>query len=538
MLKNKLTDRLPEDERKSLLLCFVSTFIFGIVAHAYGFLNDIFSHDSLNALYSGADENMAKIAVGRFLVPVIRAVRGPVALPWLIGIAALVWIALSTCLILKIFDVRSKTAAVIISGFMVTNNTVAALTATYVHELDIDMFALLLSCLAAYLWKNSKKITGLIPVVLLSAASMAIYQSYAEVTVTLIILVLILETLENGKLKDMFLKGVRGAVSVGVAAGIYFVLNKLICRLFNTAALERVDVTAEYENSLLQRFLMIFKTIAIPFFSPPTVILTIVIAAVNGLIFLGIAVAVIVLWKKNKIAVGGKLFTLLLIAMLPLGMDFVCLLTHMGVHDIMIFSFWFIYVFAVVMFFRYPWLENRERKKKVFTVVSLLLVGTVIWNNVLVSNTVYLKKDMEKDVTLSMINRIIDDLEERDDYVIGETEVSFAGYPDIHTIYPGFKKVSHMVGLHATTTTGTFAYTDFYNAYDNLFKYYFNYPINVSDAIYTDDERLKDVPSYPEDGYIQNIDGILVVKLGDGEYPSIGKNNLEEEYRDLKNLIS
>ncbi len=538
MIKNKLIEKFPENERKNLLLCFVSTFIFGIAAHAYGLLNDIFSHDSLNALYSGATENMSKISVGRFLVPAVRAFRGPVAIPWVIGLLAMCWIALSTYIILKMFDVRSKPAAVILSGFMVTNATVTAITATYVHELDIDMFALFLSCLAAYLWKESKKITGLIPVVILSVMSMAIYQSYAEVTVTLIILELVLETLENGKTGEIFVRGVKGAASIGLGAGIYFALNRLMCVLFKTETLDRVNVAAEYEESFIQRVYLMFKSIAIAFFTPSTVISTVVIAAVNVLVFAGIAAAVIVLWKKNRVAAGGKVFTLLLFAMLPAGMNFVCLFTHENVHDVMIFSFWMIYAFAVALFFRNPFSFRKESRKTLYKTASFVFAGVLLWNNILVSNTAYLKKDMEQEATLSMINRIVDDLEEREDYVVGESEIAFSGYPEIHKLYPGFEKVSHMIGLRFTTTTGAVAYTSFFNGYDNLFRYYLNYPANVSDTDYSDDSRVAAMPSFPEEGYIQNLDGVIVIKLGEKKLPKLDSNNLEKDIKEIIDAVS
>ncbi|MCQ2484613.1 MAG: glucosyltransferase domain-containing protein [Clostridia bacterium] len=533
MKNKKLSICVPEEDKKSFILCLVSTFLFGLLAHAYGLLNNIFSHDSLNALYADENENLAKIAVGRFLVPVVRAFRGPVAIPWLIGITAMLFIAASVFLVLKIFDVKSKTAIVVISAFMVTNATVTALTATYVHELDVDMFALFLSCLAAYCWKKSEKITGLIPVVILTVLTAAIYQSYAQVTVTIIILSLVLKTVENTKIKDGFVKGAKGAVSVGVGVGIYFALNKIMCSVFKTDTLGRVDVTAEYEDSLVQRVYMIFKNIVIAYFTPTTVLSTILIAAVNGVIILGIVASVVMLWKKNGIKAGGKLFTLVLFAMLPVGMDFIALFNHEGVHDVMMYSFWFIYVFAVVLLFRYAEFST----KSVIKAVALILAGIVIWNNILVSNTAYLKKDMEREATLSLMTRVVDDLENRDDYIVGETEVAFSGYPEVNELYPGFRKVSHMIGLRFTMMTGSASYTPFFNGYDNFFTYYMNYPVNVSDTDYHEDSRVAAMPSFPEDGYIQNIDGVLVVKLGEKKLPSIGKSNLEEDIKALINIF-
>ena len=53
-----------------------------------------------------------------------------------------------------------------------------------------------------------------------------------------------------------------------------------------------------------------------------------------------------------------------------------------------------------------------------------------------------------------------------------------------------------------------------YNLYKAFFNYYLNYPVNLSEKDFSDDERIKNMPSYPQNGYIENIDGVIVVKMG------------------------
>ena len=51
---------------KRLWLCLLATLVWGLVAHAYGFLNGNFSHDSLNAFYATDAENWIKTARDAF----------------------------------------------------------------------------------------------------------------------------------------------------------------------------------------------------------------------------------------------------------------------------------------------------------------------------------------------------------------------------------------------------------------------------------------------------------------------------------------
>lgn len=532
-----LKKKIPAQEQKKLLLCMISTFIFGLAADAYGLLNNIFSHDSLNALYAGSTENLAKISAGRFLVPVLRLFRGPVALPWLIGLIAFVFIGLSVYVIVKIFDVNSKPAMVLIAGIMVTNTTVTAVAATYVHELDLDMFALLLSCLAAYLWKKSTKIKELIPVGLLLITAIAIYQSYVELTVTLMIMVLLLDAIEGKEVKGIFIKGVRGAVTSAVATGIYFALNTLVRVIIKVDATKNIDFTKEYEKSFILRLRSAVVDIIASYVSPSTVYPAIIMGALSCAMFLGILICIVMMWKKNKLSKGNIFMTVLLTAMIPVGMNFLAPLSHEGVHDVMKFSFWMFLVLAVVLLFRYVNRLENDNRRKFVKVFSLIMASVILWNNILVANTVHLKKVLEHDVTLVTLERVIDDLEARDDYEIGKTEIAFSGYPQIHQIYPGFERVSRMTGAEFTMSIGVVNYKDYYNSYNNYFRYYFNYPIVISNTDYSKDPRVEAMPTFPEEGYIQKLDGKLVVNLGEKQVKFLKITTIARDVTSIKAYI-
>lgn len=518
------------EDRIKLIVSFVSTFAIGLVAHAYGFLNNIFSHDSLNALYADSTENLAKISVGRFLVPVFRALRGPVALPWLIGLISLALISFSVYIVIKLFKVESKLSMVLISGLMVTNVTVIAIVGTYIHEFDFDMLSLLLSLVAVYCWQNAKKITSLIPAALAVTASMALYQSYVEVTVTVIIMLLIFDTLRGEKIKDVFLHGVKGAGFVAVGAGLYYAMNTVIIKLFETSQLERVDVFAEYETGIIDRIILMFKTIGVAFLSPTTMFPTVVICLVSALVLLSAVFFVVSAWKKEKLSAASRLFSVFLAGLMLFGLNFINILAHEGVHEVMLFSLWFVYVFAVVAAEKYA---PELKKGNAVRAAAAVLTGILIWNNAVVANTAYMKKDLDLKATMTAYNRIISDLEERDDYTAGETEIAFAGYMDVQENHDAFFNLSQIIGMSFKDSTGARAFSQFFNPYKALFRYCFNYPMNISDESFLNDKRFENMPCYPEKGYIRNIDGVLVVNLGSVETEKNEDCNLILELKEI-----
>lgn len=102
--KNSLFD--ISEKRNKFLLCVIVTFVFGLIAHAYQFFHSSFSHDSLDAIFSDSSEMKWKIALGRFLVPILSEFRGKISDPWLIGLISLFLISISVFLIAEVFDVN------------------------------------------------------------------------------------------------------------------------------------------------------------------------------------------------------------------------------------------------------------------------------------------------------------------------------------------------------------------------------------------------------------------------------------------------
>ena len=156
------TARLKERalaQKQPFVFCCCAVFLWGLLAHAYGFLHNILSHDVLNAFIATQTEENWKIELGRFFVPVYRTIfRGAVSLPWLLGLMGLLWTSVSVFLTVKILNVRSKLLTVLIAGVMTTNITNIAQIATYIYEFDINCFALMLSVMAAFIWDRKKSI--------------------------------------------------------------------------------------------------------------------------------------------------------------------------------------------------------------------------------------------------------------------------------------------------------------------------------------------------------------------------------------------
>ena len=111
-------DGLSRDEQKRLLLLsFGAVFLFGLAAHAYGFLRAGFSHDMLNALVVEPVETYWKMQLGRpGIVLYRRTIRGLIAAPWRLGLLSLLWLSLSCFLTAKLFQIRNPLFVLLTGG--------------------------------------------------------------------------------------------------------------------------------------------------------------------------------------------------------------------------------------------------------------------------------------------------------------------------------------------------------------------------------------------------------------------------------------
>lgn len=152
------------------------------------------------------------------MVPLYKAVfRTDLTLPWIAGLLSLVWIGLAVFLVIRMFRVESRNLIFLIAGIFTVNITVSATAATYMHDYDGDMFAMLCAVIAVYFWKNVR--WGSVLGAAFVAMALGIYQSYISVTIVLVMFVCILELLDGANFKNILIKGLK-AVGMLILGGI------------------------------------------------------------------------------------------------------------------------------------------------------------------------------------------------------------------------------------------------------------------------------------------------------------------------------
>lgn len=513
-------------EKQTIAVCLISVFAWGLLAHTYGFVHRILTHDGLNVFVVEPWEETWKIMLGRYFVPVYRSIfRGPITLPWLFGMLGMLWSAIAVYMVVRLLEVRSKFQMVLISGILVTNISYIAQIASYLYEFDFNTCAIVLAVGAAALWRWKKGLLGFLLGAVCVMLSIGIYQSFVAVTVTLIIWLSIMDLLREKPVATVFRNGLWGIAMLVLGGLLYFLVGQIVHSVTGIPLEARTDALAVAEgDSLIAQYIRLIipalrdlvGNIVHPAYCRVPQLL-----AIGGILVI-LGVLCLILFKKKKFTWDRLALLGVLCLALPFGMNCVYFLAKgEGMHDLTTYATWYFYIILLQLAF---WLfENSEDSSWLaylgVTATALLLIFVLI-QNVTLSNTAYVKKKIDVDATFSTMTRIIARLEQQEGYEIGETEVAIVGIIQDTTERPAFDNIKTITGLDMDRAIYAYLADWNYNAYDSYLRYVLNYPVNLCvgeerEEKVLSDPRVKEMPAYPDAGCIQMVNDILVVKVGE-----------------------
>ena len=512
-VENKMNDRLLKQS-------FLYTYLLGLAAHAYCFLNLTISHDSLRAFYIAA--KWPKASLGRiFYSAYIALTRGKIVVPWLIGALALFWISIAVYLIARMFRMERRVFVLLLAGICATNPSVYATAATYLHDLDANSFAILLAVIAVWLWNqamekkdNKGKFICLGIGTLILSIALGIYQSFISVAITLIMLLSLRNLLDGEKAAKVFLEGIFGIGMIVVTAMLYLLEVKIFTQYTGISILDNEsynglgNLSQVFSGNVFGKILDTYGSFVSAF---KNLILTSepenLVLIVQGVLIL--CTAAIALFGLMKLAGMGKVLFAVLGVFLPFGMNISSFLSNGMYHVLMQYAVWFVYLLALL----FVWWIAKERKlptvlKKWLGIIVLACISLTIVENLQTSNTIYVKKNLELQSTLSYMTRVAERMEEEEAYIPGETPVVFIGEYAVGDSMTGFEKYEVITGVeyHSPIT--------FYDTYKDYFRYVLGRPISLEDAgRFEEHEDVQEMPVFPKEGSIALVDGTLIVKL-------------------------
>ncbi len=342
---------------KRFRVSILTSVIFGIFSYLYFITNNLHSQDNLINMPSGVGSTLS---IGRWFLWVIdgvaeRAVGDSYNIPVFLITIAIISLALSSCLIVKMLKIRSLPLIAALSAIMVAFPAVAShviysFTAIYL----VGVFFAVLGVYFVYRFKW----LGIIPAIPLFACSLGSYQAYIPLAISLYILLLIIICLDkDSKAYDVIINGIMYVVSIvggyiAYLAALNFILNLTGTTLSSyqgANTMGTVDITL-IPKQLVQIYSEVFL---LPFVDVNNLSITMIMRLVYLVVFITILVLLIIKildLLKQKINPVKLLLLVALLVMFPVAINFIVIMVPNGtVHTLMQLPIISIFYLCVVL---------------------------------------------------------------------------------------------------------------------------------------------------------------------------------------------
>lgn len=474
-----------------------------MISYGYSIFNFNISGDSLEFFYTSKDYAKLLASNGRILRPLLNYIRGYFEYPTLIGILSLLYLSLANYFITDSLSINDNKILFISCGIITTSCSISYMLINYLHDADFYTLSLLLSSIAAWLIVKNKKIFA-VPFIVLS---LSIYQAYIQTIICIIILLEIKTIIQNNIFNiKSFIKKI---CTIIFSIIIYYLLYSLVTHFYTNGIGKAYNsVGLAVQNISIYKYIKSFDYFLssyINYFFNPNSHNIVFIRYINIIYMLITITIVIRLLIKNRINILNVFIIVFLVTCLFFAINFQTILIG-HYHILIIFSFCLLYLFA----FMIEDVSNHNNKtfKYILIVISLLL----IWDNIIYSNEISLKKELDANETLSTYTRLISDIEDIDGYEIGKTPIALLGNINDSPISQNRDGFNY----NYFTNASNFSVLNDFNQESYLSKF-LNYPIvfvdnNKKNEIVSSD-LYKSMPCYPNKGSILLDNGIVIVKL-------------------------
>ena len=503
---------------------FISSLIWMLLGHGYFFFSDAFSFDSLQTV--AQDDTSWKLSLGRFAQPIYKGlIRGNISSPWLIGICSIFFLALTVYLLAKLFKLNNWQSVFAVSGVLGVNLTMIITVASYVHETDVFMLALLLMTAAVYLWHHTARTKLQIFYLMLGALcisfSLGLYQAYISVGVTLVILALIYDCFDDSvKSKQTIARILKAVAMFALGCILYYIFLQISLAVSGKAiSTDTNGLSNLFDFSGTSLFSMIVQSYqdVFSFFFIHTSSYSPLFVVIGNWILLAVILGgtVLLTYRRREKMVRA----LILIFLLPLAMSLIRLFNPGEFYELMMHAYFLYYVLAVVII---EAVVRRVRKTNGIKWTQMATVGLVFcitFCSVRFANQAYLKKDLESKAFQSYMTEVFTMMDSVDGYEPGVTQVLFLTQPSMQSIGYAFDdgKFDEFNGL----SNSSFYATKW------RFQWYLQFIMQRPVSLFEDTEAIErfkaidtvqNMPTFPTNGCMKIVEYVLVVKLSDNAW--------------------
>ena len=517
-----ITKRIRAAVSRFDAVIFGSAFLMTLLVHLYMFTNKFINHDDVQGLY---DDCAFGLSSGRFSLHLMSGLTGKFSSPWLNGVLGALFLALTVTVFLKIFEIRHYPTALLTAFVMVTVPTVVS-TYTYMFCAWQYFFAMATACVGAWCIRH-EKLPWMAAGAALIAFGMGCYQSYFGFAAAILVTVLILDLCRNrweGRALPCLLTGIKYVVSLAAAMALYFIILKVCLAVTGTVLTDYQGISGMGQitpGMLLSRIGDAYVRFGAYFFCSEAyddpVFTTVLACLCMAAGLFGVILSAI--REKLHRHPGSLVLLIVLVLLFPLSCNLAYVMTDWkNVHMVMVYPLVMLYLLPAFTAEHFP--VKREKGENGTdahtaiprawekTLVCLMLVLTLLvgYECAVTANAAYFAMDMTYENVYAFYTKLTAKIEMMPGFT-RETPVVLFGKAVPDGFFSGPDITGVLVGKPA------------FNVYSRFqLLYYFigcNYrfvPSEHREAL-KQTETYAYMPCYPDEGSIQWIDGVIVVKL-------------------------
>lgn len=487
----------------------LGTLVFSLVSNGFAYSNFMPQADSVNHAFLTA--NRWEVRLGRFLQPLYAKIRGQITMPWLIGILSILFLIVTVFLLCDMLDIENKAQIFLIAGFLSANVTITQMCAVFIYIDDICMAALMFSTMGVWVVQKIRGWNGIVCAAVCFGMSMGLYQAYMVVAVILFMLLIAKEFMtKRQSMKACILRWGSYITPLVIGIGIYYVLWQFMLKIYNVEPTTGVNSVAQLKNMTIEILISQVKLAYvnfINFFVGNNVVLGTVAKYSTILLITLAAVSVWQYIKIKKLPVYNYLIVLVIVLFYPP----VALITSIAMQKTNIdylTSYGISLFYPILLIVIYGTCKGENRKAVFNRGLAIILSSAVLFANISFSNSAYTTSKVMYDRTLSVVTRVLEDIDVTEGYVLNETEVVIIDVWSPDNILPNTDRYESMRAFKTLSTP----YDQAFKTFAALLGYDLNYS---SDLTGVDWEKVDDMPCYPYEGYCKMVDGKVVVKFGE-----------------------
>ena len=494
--------------------CAGWTSLFVFLAYGYRALSTAFGGDA--ALIAMDGQAAYQASLGRFLQPVYWLIRGRLVVPSIVVLFTAAFLTLACLLIANLFDLNGSREIALLSGLLAAHETFAVTAATYLPWMDVYALALLLSVLGASCFLSGSRKAWLSP--LFFMLSLGLYQSYLPVAAVLIILVLIRRTLCGARPSRIFQTGLLACASIVAGLLLYALAFKAVLAFVGSSAsydYNGVGSLNAFDFASIPRYLL--DTVLTPLrflFMPGSEAIASHTPSISAFLNLALLLLglIMLMPRIKQLRAGGRAMLFLLVFLLIPGGNFIQFIWQGTVSGLTIYAYVFFDV--AVLLLAVSAFRMQRPLVRFAAIGAQLLLCAVILQNTLLAHQLCVKRDLEFSATMSAFTRILDEAEQVDGYVPGETPVVVVGMlpsSGISMERPGYEALSGFQGARYTYAA----------AYESANAWYLRMILGehvhlVEDGVMralSASPEAQAMPCFPSEGFCQMIDGLLYIRI-------------------------